>query len=443
MRRLLGRRGVGALLAGLLLQGCDGGLPPVGPGDASESPNATILPAPLATETPNLADSGAATEEAGSRGAPSDTTGRPLAGDASAPPSPETMYPATPVPAEMVTYSKDIAGVTLDAAFRWRDVPAPPRAPEISADGVREAQKLTSLALKIDLAETGRMRAELTGNGLPLPAHSELRARSDHYGNLLVWPGGGSYRVIAPGALRALLGERRVDVMPLSPGTARAQGEGRRLGFGVRKLEITSSVATVRLELGKVTESGEGGALLCRALVELGGVDPRSPACQPGEVPLVASYSWQEGGGISFEVSAVAKRANLVGGALLVPAPSAAHVAAGLPGVPHGIFLPREALAALRTAAVLVPTSRDASVPTEGFVAVNHSDRMMYLLLDGIPTVAVPAFGEEYVVGPQRGRYLAQWRSFLGEKVAPAHPIEMPARLVYGGPPDAGTPDGG
>ncbi len=52
----------------------------------------------------------------------------------------------------------------------------------------------------------------------------------------------------------------------------------------------------------------------------------------------------------------------------------------------------------------------------------------MYLLLDGVPTVAVPAFGEQYVIGPQRGRYLSQWRSFLGEKVAPPRPIEMPAR---------------
>jgi hypothetical protein len=37
---------------------------------------------------------------------------------------------------------------------------APPKAPEVSADGIREAQKLTSLSWKVDLAETGRMRIE-------------------------------------------------------------------------------------------------------------------------------------------------------------------------------------------------------------------------------------------------------------------------------------------
>jgi hypothetical protein len=66
----------------------------------------------------------------------------------------------------------------------------------------------------------------------------------------------------------------------------------------------------------------------------------------------------------------------------------------------------------------------------------------MYLLLDGVPVLWVPAHGEQYVIGPSRGRYLAQWRTFLGEKVAPPQPVEMPARLAYGGsaPADAGVP---
>jgi hypothetical protein len=421
-----------------MLSGCDSPLPP-GQGNGSGSPSASILPAPLATEPPDVVDGG---DDAGARGSvlPEATGHREL--DASLPP-PESMPPSTPLPAEGLPYQKDAVGITLDASFRWRDVPAPPRAPEVSADGLREAQKLTALTLKIDLTEAGRMRAELTGSAFPLPAHSELRARADHYGNLLVWPNAGGYRVIPPGALRTLLGERRVDVTPLSPGTVRSQGEGKRLGVNARKLEIVSSVATLRLEIGKVSEAGEGGALLCRALVELGGVDPRTPVCQPGEVPLAASYAWQEGGGIAFEVSAIARRTDLPAGALLVPAPGLAHVPAGLPGMPNGIFLSREGLAALRAAPLALSSVRDPSTPGEGFVAANHSDRVMYLLLDGVPVVAVPAYGEQYVIGPQRGRYVSQWRTFLGEKVALPHPVEIPARLVYGGVPDAGAPDGG
>jgi hypothetical protein len=111
--------------------------------------------------------------------------------------------------------------------------------------------------------------------------------------------------------------------------------------------------------------------------------------------------------------------------------------------VARGIFLPREALAAFRTAPLALPPVRDPQVPGEGFVAANHSDRLMYLLLDGVPTLWVPPFGEQYVIGPQRGRYLVQWRSFLGEKVAPSHLTEVPARIVHGGPLDGGAPDGG
>ena len=170
-----------ALLAALA--GCDGTA--AVSADAGASPNASILPAPLATEAPELADGGA---DAGTR-APLGDAGARRDLDGGAPP-PETMHPASPLPADAITFQKDAPGVTLDAAFRWRDVPTPPRAPEVSANGIQEALKVTALTLKIDLAEAGRMRAELIGSAFPLPAHSELRARTDHYGNLLLWPGG-------------------------------------------------------------------------------------------------------------------------------------------------------------------------------------------------------------------------------------------------------------
>jgi hypothetical protein len=430
-----------ALFALVALTSCETSTPlPAGQSDAGASPNASILPAPLATEPPELPDSGA--DDGAVRGIPADPAGRLLVADAG-PPPPESMRPASPIPAEAVPLARDAPGVALDAVFRWRDVPAPPKAPEVSADGIREAQKLTALTLRAELSDAGRMRVEFTSAAFPLPAHSEIRARNDHYGNLVFWPNAAEYRVIPPGALRALLGERRVDVTPLSAGTAKAQGEGKRLGVTVRKLELGSSVGSVKLELGKVPEAGEGGALLCRALVELAGIDPRTPACQAGEVPLAAAYGWHEGGGIALEVTSIAKRPDLPVNMLLVPPPTVAYAPAGLPAAPHGIFLTREALAAFRAGPLTLPPSKDASVPGEGFVAVNHSDRLMYLLVDGVPVVAVPPHADRYVIGPVRGRYLVQWRSFLGEKVAAPQAVEMPARIVHGSVPDGGAPDGG
>jgi hypothetical protein len=428
----IGTQRIAPVFLAAALVGCDAPPTATAP-DAGASPNASILPAPLATESPDLFDAGPSADD-GTRSAAGDATNRP---------APEPLRPATPLAPEWPA-QRDATGVTLDAVFRSRDLPPPPRGPEVSSDAHRDAQKATTLAVKVDLGEAGRMRVELVGSAFLLPPHTEIRARADHYGNLLVWPNAGGYRVVPPGALRPVLGERRLDTMPLSVGSApRAQGEARRLGLLVRKVEVSSAISVVRLELGRMPESGDGGALLCRALVELGGVDPRTPVCQAGEVPLSASYAWLEGGGITFEVTSVAKRTDLPASALLVPPAGVPLVASGLPAVPNGIFLSREALASLRTAPLPLPTPRDPQVPGEGFVAANQGDRLMVLSLDGVPTLWVPPLGEQYVVGPLRGRYLVQWRTFLGEKVGAPQLVEVPGRLTYGMPPDGGAPDGG
>jgi hypothetical protein len=250
--------------------------------------------------------------------------------------------------------------------------------------------------------------------------------------------------VIPAGALRTLLGERRVDVTPLSAGKVKVEGEGRRLGAAARKVDVTGPLGALRIELGKVVEAGEGGPLLCRAFVEMLGVDPTSAACQSGEVPLFASWSWQEGGGISWEATSMTRRTDLLPSDFLIPPPGPRFAPAGLPIAQGGVFLTRDEIAALRTGPVNnLPGSTDPSVPGEGFIAVNQTDTLLYLLLDGVPVAIVPALADRYVIGTTRGRYLAQWRTFLGERVMPPALVEMPARMVVGGSADAGAPDAG
>lgn len=432
---------VGLLAAALLVAACDRPQPPGGTGDpdASTSPNASIFPAPLVTEPPEPADAGPS--DAGPIGLLADSAGRLIVPEAGAPP-PEVLRGDTAMAAEALGPPRDLPGASLDAVWRWRDVPAPPKAPEVSTEGIKDAQKLTQLSWKIDLAEAGRMRVEFTSRALPLPTRAELRSRPDRYGSIVVWPNLTGYRVIPPGALRTALGERRVDVTPVTLGTVRPQGEGKRLGLPTRKVEIGSTLGTLKLELGKTTDVGEGGPLLCRALIEIAGVDPKSPACQAGEVPLAATYAWQDGGGIAFEVTAINKRADIASGDMLAPPPGLPFTPEGLPTAPDGIFLTREELQAFRSTALPASPGADPSAPGEGFIAANQSDTLMYLLLDGVPVVAVPAHSDRYVIGPQRGRYVVQWRTFLGERIGPAQPVEMPARLSYGGA-DAGAPDGG
>jgi hypothetical protein len=434
-----GRRAI-AVLA-LLAASCDGSSRPApGPSDAGTSPNASILPAPLAAAPSDLLDAGPP-PDAGVEGIAVDERGRLITPDAG-PPPPIPLPPDAALPVEAPS-SRELSGVTLDAVWRWRDVPPPPKSPEVALEGIKEAQRLTALTWKIDLADNGRMKIVFTSRALPFPAGAELRGRTDRYGAVLLWPNSTDYRVIPPGALRTALGERRVDVTPLAAGTVRAAGEGRRLGAHVRRIDVAASLGTLRLELGKVAEVGEGGELLCRALMEIAGVDPRSPECQIGEVPLQAVYTWQEGGGVTFEVTSITRRNDIASSDMLMPPPGARYAPAGLPIAPGGIFLSREELAAFRSAPLPLPPSADPATPGEGFIAMNQTDMLYYVLIDGVPLVVVPPLSERYVIGTTRGRYSVQWRTFLGEVIEPPQPVEMPARLVRGQAPDAGAPDGG
>ena len=426
---------LGAPLA-LLLAGC--GDPPAffdAGVDAS-------IPSPLATEPPEPLPVDAGTPSDGDVvGIPADSSGRLILPDGGAPP-PVPLATDAALAVESPG-SKDLAGVALESVFRWRDVPAAPKAPEVSAEGLKEAAKVTTLALRVSVTDGGRMRMEITSRALPLPGGTELRARSDRWGHLLLWPNSTEYRVIPAGALRTLLGERRVDVTPLVPGQAKPAGDGKRLGVTVRKVDVVAPLGTLRLELGKVAEAGEGGPLLCRAFVEMIGVDPKSPACQAGEVALFASWAWQEGGGIAWEATALQRRADFLAADFVVPPAGPRYAPSGLPIAPGGILLSRDEIAALRTGPIAQPGPADPTAPGEGFVAVNQTDMLLYVLLDGVPVALVPPLGDRYVIGTTRGRYLVQWRTFLGEKVMPPSLVEMPARFTIGVPSDAGAPDAG
>jgi len=408
--------------------------------DAGASPNASILPSPLTVEDPPELPDASIPPDA-PYGIQADSQGRLILPEAGAPP-PEVLRGDLPMTAESPAL-KDLSGLSLEASFRLRDLPAAPKAPEVAQDGIKAAWGLTAPKWKIDLSENGRMRIVFASRAMPLPMNSELRARADRYGQVVLWPNSTDYRVVPPGAIRTVLGERRVDVTPLSSGTVKSLGEGKRLGVATRKVEVTSPLGSVKLELGKTTDVGEGGALLCRTLVELVGVDPRSSVCVSGEVPLMAAYAWQDGGGIDFEVTSLSKRTDLATNDLLVPPPGAMYQATGLPQSPAGIFLSREEVAAFRSAPLQLPPVEDPNAPGEGFVVVNQTDTLAYFFLDGVPVVAVPPSEQRYVIGTARGRYVTQWRTFLGDRIGPAKTVELPARLMFGESKDATVKDGG
>lgn len=427
----------------LAIAGCDGPSPTPAPGDdAGASPNASILPGPRSEESaaPGHSSVPGDLPDAGPRGMVADSAGRLVPVDAG-PPTP--LRPDRPLPLDPLAHG-ELAGVTLQMSLKWRDVPQPPKAPEVASEGIARAAAATALQILVDLGEEGRTRVVLAARAFPLPPRTEIRSRDDRLGSVLLWPDGDRYRPIAPGALRTLFGERRVDVTPLSPAQIEKDEkskppkvEGMPASLVAREVRLESSFGTLILSLATIPEAGKGGAPLCRIFVELAGMEATSAICRSTEVPLRASFGWKEGGGFDVEARVYTRRVDFSPADMAVPPPNAVYTADELPIVPVGVFLTKDELAAFRTKIVAVPMASDA--PGEGFFAHNETDLLQYLLLDGVPVVAVPPHDKRFLVGPLQGTYMAQWRTFLGDHIEPAAPVNLPGHLWVGRRPDSGA----
>jgi hypothetical protein len=423
---------------------CDHGIKASGREDAGRSPNATILPAPLASTPPaELTESQRDASDDVMVGIPADSRGRLILPEAG-PVEPSSMVAGKPIDADKVT-TREVAGVTLSAEWIWSKLPSPPTGPEVSSGGIEAARKLTRRVWTIEIAESGRVRIIFDAPSFTLTQYTELRARFDLYGHALVWPDGQSYRTVAPGSLRALLDERRVDVTPLMAAKVSAgPRRGPRFGFPTSADVLTTASGKLVLEQAHTMNVATGGAVLCRTLVEIAGADPASEVCQANQVPVHAEYTWPGGATLAFNVNTLQMRSDFPHAMFAVPPAAASMVESGLPPVPSGIFLTREQLGAFRTRAIDASAARTdpeaEGAPGEGFVAVNETDALRFVLIDGVPVAWVPAHGQQYLIGTVRGRYSVQWRSFLGTYVGEPRIIEFPARFVLGAQGDTATP---
>lgn len=344
------------------------------------------------------------------------------------PPPPRSLRPDMKLTTDVLP-REDQVGLVLDVRLGARAVSGPPKGAEVDFAGVEAAAKQTIPKLTITLTAVGRMKIVFDSRALPLPYKGELRARHDRYGNLAFWPGTTRYRIVPPGALRTVLDERRVDVTPLSNGTKIASTTGTRLEQNVRVVELESPLGKIQLELATMPEAGLGGPLFCRALVELVAIDPATAECAPEEVPLRASITWTDGGGgVDFVVSGFERRTDLSPNSVLVPPPASEKVDDALPEDKDGVHLTQEELRAFRTQAVEVRPA-DPAAPPDGFIADNGRDQLMTLYLDGVPVVTVPPFDKRFIIGPKPGRYVAQWRTFLGDRIDEEALVELPGIL--------------
>jgi len=419
-----------ALFLFLLLDGCRGvASSATDTPDARESPQASAQPALLAVPTTPASAAPTTNAEGGPPPAP-------FRGD-------EVL--------SSDSLTKEPIGYTLSAVFRPADVFGPARAPEVSQQGIDAAKKITELRLAIDLSPT-RMRVALAGHGYVLPPDTEIRARADRYGHVLLWPSDPerhlAYRTLAPGTTRAVLGERRFDVGPIAPAEIQLREEvGRRISIRTRRADVTTRAGHASFEIGKLDASGEGGVLLCRLLLDLMNAPPGTPMCAFDEVPVRVELRWANQGSMIFELTGALKRNDVPISSLLVPPSTATYASAPLTAMGVTPMLSQQELAALHTVDVdVVPPPTTPALPVAPATAtvppappaepvltiVNTSVELRVLYLDGVAALWAAPNARGELRGLHRGRYVAQWRTFLGESVEQAVTQSVPGLSQVG-----------
>ncbi|HEY5958815.1 MAG TPA: hypothetical protein VIV60_19775, partial [Polyangiaceae bacterium] len=333
--------------------------------------------------------------------------------------------------------ARDAAGLLLDAEWRWSDTPTAANAPETSVEALEALRSSTRWRMRIELVSVGRMRLTFMGQGYPWAEGTELRARVDRLGHVLVWPDEKHYRHVVVGALRALFTDRRLDRGPLFTPKVMAGPTAALLGQSTLKRNVNTPVGEVQLESATLAAAGSGAILLCRFLVELVGADPDLAECSADQVVLRANIASAPGGKLQFIVNHFSKKLELPLAGIQVPPDNAHFETSGLP-LPQSGTVSRQQLLALRSHAVAASAAtRDA--PAQGLVAANRTLALRALLVDGAVVAWLMPGAELSIPELKSGTYMIAWRDFFGTLSEPAKTVALPARVNLG---DAAEPGG-
>lgn len=390
--------------------------------DAQASPQANAVPAPIASEQ-------------------TQPTSTSPSLDAGPPPSP--MRADEAIERDVVpVFARDAQApllTSLTATLRPLDPPASPKAPEIGQAALDAAKKRLDPRLTVDLGPS-RMRLQIAGGAWLVPDGWELRAKADHYGHVLVSADQATYRVLAPGALRALFGERRLDVSPAAVAEVSPKGEGaRRLGYKTRRVDVASRSAKASFELARVEGTGDAGQLLVRALLDLMSAPPSTQVAQVDEVPLHAELRWTTRGGVAFEAQTLTRRGDISVASLATPPPSAVFTSEPLPQKASEIFLTPAELGALHTQAVDVGPSPLPPGDAHATISLgNATDELRVVWVDGVVACWLAPRARVDLAGLMRGRYAVEWRSYWGDLVDPPLTLTAPGASEIGAA-DAGS----
>src|SRR5262249_32992838 len=141
------------------------------------------------------------------------------------------------------------------------------------------------------------------------------------------------------------------------------------------------------------------------------------------ELPVRVELRWTKHGALVFELTGSLRRTDIPVGTLLVPPATAAFAASPMPVAGVSAMLGPQELGALRTGDVDVPAAHGLGAQ---LVAANATVELRVLYLDGVPVAWAAPGARGEVRGLHRGRYVAQWRTFLGDAVEPAVTTTVP-----------------
>src|SRR6187431_1371424 len=399
-------------------------------GVTEPSPNASILPAPLASEVPGGAKANGEDPETRDAGhALSD------AGPAAPPPEPHALREDRALPGET---PHETSGFSLSARLRWLDAAAAaPRLPEQNPDGVQRARDAGGFDIVIDLAG-GRMRFAFASRAFTLPAGTELHARDDLYGHTLLWPNRTTYTVLPPGALRSVLSQQRADIVPrVRPRFSTLSG-GSAFAFGTERVELSTPTGKLELEQIRAPNAPQpttiwaSGASLCQLLIELVGASPVSSACRADLVPVRAVYTWPNGQHFAFEVSRLTRRTDFNPSTLAVPPAGAEFRPSELPPPPPATLLTDNELSEFRVRPTARSEKPDPSAPKSGLLLVNHSESLRYVSVDGALAARLFPGTEQLLPGLRAGKYQVSARDFFDGEDPLVKSVEVPGRFSMG-----------
>jgi len=400
---------------------CAAGCPSRDPGDAPPAPTA-------------LGTTGGSTKNLGASPPPTPS-------DSIAPSDVPTIAPLAlgmPLPRDVSLDPLDPSGMEMTWTVTPRDAPTPVLPPEAMA---RDAWSIV-------LAE-GRAALQLGPHSSLARDGTALRFDHDHAGAIQVLASG-AYRIVPPGAARAFLDEGRADVLPLVASSVAALDGGTKLGHATVRARLTTAYGVIDLEQIVVeprvgtssppavasskgtappfvhadagATNGDpldgGGGALCRFLLDLVASDRvlGGEPCASDRVPVHASIAYVGGGGLVVDASALRETT--------VARDDVAFPPFGAPLSPP--IDDHEPRALVSPATLLALRAKGDVVSLE---VTNDGDRFRVALLDGLPVLSLPS-GASAVLSVRAATYRFEWRTPIGEIVAPAFDVVAPSKIT-------------